>query len=450
MPDLDYGLSSYERGRGGLTEIPVVNYIVEDAPTEELGVILLSRPGMEDLETGLGDGPVDCLFKRDLVLDSALFAVSDGALYEAGALVGAVDGDGPFSIAGYENLLFIAGGTRLWGYDGTTLAAITFPDDQEVLKVLVAGSRAVCIAKDTGKFYWSAVLAGTIAGINFATAENQPDRLLDMEFLDGVLHLFGSETVETWPLGTNSDAPFTPAQARVIERGVRAVGCTAPVGSTFAWVTDHSEVCLTDENNVISNPGLQKRIAESATARLWSFLLDGVEYLALRLDTETQVWSMRSKMWGEFNTRDETNWVPQCFAGGVFGSAVDGRTLQWGDTYLDLGLTLERRFRAGFWGEQGTIVDNLHLRCEVGTTPDLEGDYADPVIEMRQSRDNGQTWGVWRSRSLGEQGEYHVTPTWNALGMLKRNKAFLAEFRITDPVSVRISAVKANEPIGGR
>jgi hypothetical protein len=450
MPDLDFGLSSYERGRGGLTELPVVNYVVEDAPTEERGIILLSRPGNEDLETDLGNGPVDCLFKRDLVLGSALFGVSGGSLYDDGTLIGPLNGDGPFSMAGYEDLLFIAGGEDLWGYDGTTRTIIAFPDGQAVSKVIVAGSRAVCIAKDTGKIYWSDALEGNIDGIDFATAENQPDRLLDMLFLDGILVLFGAETVELWPLGTDSDAPFTPIQARVIERGIRATGCATAIGSTFAWITNNSEVCLSDENNVISNPGLQKRIAESATARLWSFLLDGVEYLALRLDSETQVWSMRSKLWGQFTSRNETNWVPQCFAGGVFGSAIDGRTLQWSDAFLDLGLTLERRFRAGFWGEQGTIVDNLHLRCEVGTTPHLEGDYLEPMIEMRQSRDNGQSWGDWRSRSLGRQGEYHVTPTWNALGMLKRNKAFLAEFRVTAPVSVRISAVKANEPIGGR
>lgn len=450
MPSLDFGISSYERGRGGLPELPVVNMIAEDAPTEENGVILLSRPGLSDRELDMGPGPIDCIFARDMILQSALYGVSGGDLYEYETALGTLDGEGPFSMAGYEDLLFIAGGASLWGYDGTNLTAIPFPDDLSVLKVIVAGSRAVCIAADTGKFYWSDPLEGDIDAIDFATAENQPDRLLDMLFVDGVLHLFGAETTELWPLGTDADSPFQPIQARVIERGIRATGAAVAIGSTFAWVTDKNEVCLQDENNVISNPGLQKKIDASESVRLWAFTLDGVEYLALRLDGETHHWSMKSKLWGEFTSKGEANWVPQTYSHGVFGSSVDGRTISWADNYADLDTTLERTWRAGFWGEPGTIVDNLHLQCEVGTTSYLEGAYANPTVEMRLSRDNGQTWGDWRQRSLGEQGEYGVTPTWRSLGMLKRGKAFLAEFRVTDPVSFRLSAVKVNENYGGR
>src|SRR5690606_31922344 len=131
MPSVQYGLSSYERGRGDLPELPVINMFAEEAPTEETGVVLQSRPGLTAAGS-MGAGPVDALFQRDRVVDSARFGLSGGRLYEGSTSVGAVDGDGPVSLAGYEVALFMAGGAGLWLYDGTTLSEVSFPDSASV------------------------------------------------------------------------------------------------------------------------------------------------------------------------------------------------------------------------------------------------------------------------------------------------------------------------------
>lgn len=450
MPSIQFGLSSYERARGDLPGLPVINMFAEEAPTEETGVVLQSRPGLDDLATDLGGSPVDCLFQRDLVLGSALFGVAGTALYEETTLVGAIDGDGPFSMAGYEDALFVAGGASLWVYDGATVSAVLFPDSASVSKVIVGASRAIAIRADTGKFYWSDSLSTDIDGLDFATAENQPDRLLDMAFIDDTLILGGAETIEFWPNTGENDLPFQPLEGRVIEKGVKATGCLVPLGPSFAWVTNTNQVCFGDENNVLSNPGLEERIEGSASCRLWTFTLGGLEFLALRLDTETQVWSLRSKLWSEFQSYGQGNWIPQCFAGDTFGSSIDGRLMAWGDGHEDLGGVLERRFRAGLSINAGGVsISNAQLRCNVGQTPFLSGDYTAPQVEMRLSRDAGQTWGNWRRTALGEQGQYRKKVQWRALGMASQ-PGFLAEFRVTDPVPFRVSDVLVNEPYGGR
>jgi hypothetical protein len=450
MPRMQMGLSSYERARGDLPGLPVINMTAEAAPSEEGGVVLQSRPGLEDRGADMGAGPVLALFQRDNVLGTALFGVSDGKLYQGTTSRGGVDGAGPFSIAGYENFVFTAGGAGLWGWSGTALAEIAFPDDADVAKVIVAASRVVAIREDTGQFYWSDPLETDIEALDFATAESQPDRLRDCLFIDNTLLLFGAETVEFWPGTGDAQLPFQPLQGRVIERGIRATGCAVSIGSTFAWVTNLNQVCLTDENTVISNPGLQVKIAASASCSLWTFILDGVEYLALRLDTETHVWSLGSQTWTKFESYGEANWIPQCFAGGVFGSSLDGATMQWGSGYTDLGGVLERRFRAGFpLNSGGVSISNVQLRSNVGQTPFLTGDYAEPVVEMRLSRDAGQTWGNWRGTSLGAQGQYRRKVQWRACGLASQ-PGLLAEFRVTDPVPFRASAVLVNEPYGGR
>jgi hypothetical protein len=455
MPALDFGLSSYERGRGDMPPLPVINMFVEEAPTEEKGVILQSRPGLEDREADMGDGPVRQLFKRDLVLDTTLFGVSGGELYRETTSLGTIDGDGPVSIAGYENFLFTAAGASLWGFDGATLAAIAFPDIASVLKVIIAASRAICIRADTGKFYWSDALEDDIEALDFATAENQPDRLLDMLFIDGILRLFGAETVEPWPLTTDASLPFQPLPGSVIERGIKTTGCATAIGSTFAWVTNLNEVCLTDENNVISNEGLQAKIAASTACSLFTFVIDGVEFLALRLTYadetgETQTWSLRNRTWAEFQSYGEANWIPQCYTAGVFGSSADGKTLAWSDAHEDLDGFLERRFRAGFRPDRPVTVSNLRLGCNVGQAVDLSGDYVNPQIERRISLNHGKSWGEWKAKPLGTQGAFATLVQWLAMGMSRLGFGWLVEFRITDPVDFRVSSVRVNDPFGGR
>ena len=449
MPKVSFGITETKRERGNLPELPVVNMFAEAAPTEENGVVLQSRPGLSDRAADMGLGPVDCLFKGDGVLDSGLYGVSDGDLYNGTTLIGALDGAGPFSMAGYDTNLFAAGGGSLWGYNGTTLAAVTVPDGQSVTKVIVGASRAVILTADKEQFYWSNVLSTTIDALSFATAESQPDRLKDCLFWSDSLLLFGAETVETHPNTSDPDLPFQPLEGRTFRRGIKATGCATLFGPTYAWVTDKNQVCLETPEAIISDPGLEERIAASTNVRLFSFHLEGTEFLGLRLDTATHCYSYRSRTWCEFASDGETNWVPQCFAGDVFGSALDGRTLEWSSGWEDLGGVLERRFRAGFpLNSGGIIVDNFSLRTNPGNTTYLSGDYVNPAVEARFSRDGGRLWGAWRQAALGEQGDYRKQPRWMACGMFSQ-PGFLGEVRMTDPVDFRVSGVFVNEKYGG-
>jgi len=449
MPAIQYGLSSYKRSRGDLAELPVINMFAEESDSEG-GVILQSRPGLVDRGADIGGAPIEALFKRDMVLGSDLFGVAKRCLYRNTALVGEINGSDPVSMAGYENFLFVAAGSSLWGYDGSDLLAIDFPDGASVAKVLIAGSRVVALRKDTGKFYWSDALGTSIDALAFATAEDQPDRLLDADYIDGILVLYGAETVEFWPHTTDADLPFQPLQGRIIEKGIKATGCASSIASTFAWVTNENTICLGDENTVISNPGLEERIENSGSCRLFKFTLGGYEFLALRLDDETQVWNWRTRLWSQFASHGVGNWIPQCFAGDVFGSSIDGRTMTWGTGHTDLGSELERRVRGGFpINSGGAQINKVQLRRSTGQAPFVLGEFAEPALEMRVSRDVGRTWSTWKPRSLGRQGAFNKHVRWNAQGMASQ-PGFLAEWRVTAPIDWRVSGAFVNEQWGGR
>lgn len=444
---MQFGTSAFERARGDLPTVPLLNMIVEQVPTEETGIALQSRPGLVDRGVTVGDN-VTGIFRADGVLSGKEYAVSGGYLYEDGVVVGAIDGDGAVSMAGNELGLMLTAGAALWFFDGATLSAVTFPDSANVLKVFAGASRFWAIRADTGKIYWTPALGTTFGGLDFATAESVPDRLLDGLWMDNTAVLFGAASVEFW-FGGTGDPPITPLPARVFSSGVRATGCATQWGETYAWVGSDSVVYVNgDEPQAISTPGMQALIEASTECALWTFVLEGQDFLALRIDGRTLVRGSRNGSWSEFTSYGESNWLPRCYADGIFG-CPNGVTARWGG-YADFDGVIDHTFRGGFpVNAGGVIVSNILLRCNTGQTSYLTGDYVDPVIEMRLSRDLGKTWGPWRARKLGAQGEYLRRISWRACGMASA-PGLLAEFRTTAPLDFRVSDVLMNEAIGGR
>lgn len=459
MPRMPILYDQFERQIlfGNLPQFPIINMYAEEAPTEQGGVALQSRLGIYDRSKSMGAGPVKKLFQANGVLSSALFGISGTHLYselagvttDRGSIASA--GTGPFSIAGYEDRIFIAGGGAPMMWDGASLTTLAFPDTANVTKVVTGSSRAIFIRADTGKFYWSGVLSTTVDALSFATAENQPDDLLDMLFIDDTLVLFGRETVEFWPNTGDANLPFQPLEGRVFERGIWGTGCATQVGSSFAWINNIGQICLGEPDNLISRPWVEEKIFNSnatygaSSISLWRFVQEGVEFLALRTYDGTYAYSTRSKTWSEFKSDSQTNWIPSTYANGVFGSSLDGKTLEFQHGFQDLGGTLERRFRSGLELDSGGIVvNNITLR----TSPGVTLAFPAPTIDMRRSLDGGSTWGSWRTINYGNNPDYRHKVQWLGCGMIGQPGGMF-EFRNTSPVTFRVSGVYYNEPYGG-
>lgn len=449
MPDFQYGTSSFDRANGNFPSLPVINIVAEEVPTEPK-VALISRPGLANSGITMGAGPVKGLYQNDGVLSNGLFGISAGHLYSSGTDLGAINGSGPVSLAGFETMLFANAGDDIYKWNGAALSVVTLPATFDVLKICVGTSRLILIDNNTGKFYWSNVLDPLIDALSFATAENSPDHLKDCLFYGDTLVLFGSETIEFWPASaSNPDLPFSPLPGRTISIGIKNTGCATLFSGAFAWITNRNDIRAGDANNIVSTPSLEEKIAKSASVSLWTFMLESAEFLAVTLDNDTWVFSTKSSQWSQFRSNGQTNWIPRCYVNGKFGSSIDGRLVQWTTDYQDFGGVLERRFRAGIPLDNGTIrLDNVSLRVNQGQTPFLTGTYADPSVELRLSRDGGFKWGYWRRKSLGLQGQYRRLVKWLSMGMFGY-PAVLMEIRVTDPVPFRVSNLTANEAYAG-
>lgn len=448
MANFVYGISTFERRRGDFPQLPVINMVGEDIPVEP-GVTLQSRPGLEVSNISMGTEPVRELFQIDGVLNNGLFGVAGNKLYQESTEIGTVDGTGNVSFCGYEDYVFVNAGEKIYRYNGTVFDSVAFPDDADVSKVVVGASRVVALRKDTGTFYWTEPLNINIPALNFATAENLPDRLIDMLFIADRLYLFGSETVEIWPASTDQDLPFQPLPGATFPVGIKAVGCAAQVGRTFAWITNYNEVCMGSPENIISDPELQIRISDSTNVHLWVFFVDDNEFLAVTLDDETWVYGVRNQLWSKFQSYGETNWICQCYENGYFGTTKDGDLVQWSDDYSDFDGIIQREFSG--WtpltGEPLWLA-NIILRTNPGTTPFLSGEYANPVVELRTSQDGGRLWQPWQRQNLGVQGNYRAKTIWSSLGQFGY-PGVLVQVRNSDPVPFRVSGLSYNEPFGG-
>lgn len=455
MPEIALSTSTIRRGRGNLPQTPLVNMFLETALTEPRQFSLLSHPGLAATGTTLGAGPVSALFQKDGVISGAVAGVSANALYVSGASVGGVSGSVPASIAGNEvGIVATAGAAVYWS--GSAFSTIAFPDGAAVRKVIEQGGRFLFIRDGTGAFYWTEPLTGMLSGgqvqvdaLNFATAESEPDELVDGVAFEDAIAWGGKNTIEFWGKTGDSELPYTPSIGRVFQKGVRATGCMAQFDNSFAWVSPENIVYRA--GNVperISDGGIEELIAASASCRVDVYFFEGHEFLKVRLDTVTVEFDAQTRQWAERKTGVGNFIGGPVISGPVFGGD-DGALYETGD-YEDVGSYHERSFCLGFPLNGGAVpIDCLRLRTNPGQTDYLSGAYQDPAIELFVSYDGGQTFDTGLSETLGEAGHYRKEVEWRALGFADP-PGFFGKVRVTDPVSFRCSGAIINEPHGGR
>lgn len=465
MPSIQYGSGAYKRSFGNFPPLQLINMYLEKADTSENQVALVSRSGLGLLATN-GSGPINGMFSKQGTFSGDVFTISGTALYRGTSAVssGTIAGSGVASFAGSSDELLITRGTVMRSYKAAGIANVTFPDSANVRAVCFIGSLFVAIRGDgtlPGSFYWSDLLDGrTWDGLNFATAEREPDDLLDLAPLGDNLWLFGQQTIEAWVHSGDADLPFTRIENVAFDKGIYSTGCVTAADNSLIFVGQDCVVYRIADTPVrISDHWLEEQIRAASSAILFSHRREGHEFVTLRLDGTdgaTYEYDCATQEWHE-NQTSEGQWIA-CNAAMVgevayFGHQSTGEIMGWSE-WDDMGAELERRFSAALQLDSPLSIDRLSLWANTGQSTVLSGQGSAPVIEARYSRDAGNTFTDWDDAGLGNaalggSGQYRVVPEWRRLGQYDF-PGFLAEFRCTDPVPLRISAVKVNDPGGGR
>jgi hypothetical protein len=313
-----------------------------------------------------------------------------------------------------------------------------------------------------GRFFSTGINdAKSINGLDYATAEGNPDGLLGVFANRLELVLFGQKTIEFWGLLSEPDAqgsPFSRLGGAVINRGCASIVSVSAIDNSFMWVGDDGIVYR--NNNYTpsraSHYGVERSIAgqvDKTAIRGSTYSANGNTFYQLSGDDFTWIFNAATQKWHEgasFN-RNRLN--------------ADLHVDAWGETFcftkingtmfrLDENVTTEGgavlpvTVRYPDIKVRGLLLHNFETDFVTGRAP-ISGasNVVEPVVELRWSKDGGASWSNPRTFSLGKQGEYRKRIRSTRMGKVSAKQGVRFEWRITDPHIVAIGGSMLNEAL---
>lgn len=420
--------------RFGLTRATLVNLYTEqskEGPTETRRV---PRPGLA-LEAELAPGPIRCVINHL----GDRYVVSGTRVYKDATQIGIIPGLGRLRYAASdEELVIVETGEGIAYLITTAVTPITMPDDDLVSDVVVAAGRFIYTIKDSGKFRYSDIAdAITIPGLNFASAESDPDNIVSAETLGDDILFFGQNTTEWHSPTTSIDAPFIRNGGRRYDKGSAAQNTAVKIDNTIFWVgtaqqgADLQVYRASAVPVAISNEGIETALAaceDITQATAVAIVSTGHSFYVLNIPgVGTYAFDVKTGLWGEWRSFGQSTFRLQCGEDGVYGDADDGKL--WTidpDRRTDGDDPVVYQVSAFLSVEEGTYTIpamRLHVRTGVGTPG------GSPVVEMRYATQGGEVWSNWREAGIGSPG-HHPQVIWRQLGLCRPpGRAF--EFRFS-------------------
>jgi hypothetical protein len=446
---IPYGIQSYRRA--DIPRIRLENLYLEKTPAEPGGVVLLPRPGLSPyLMTGTG--PNRGVFQKPGALDGLLYSVSGTKLYSRDEEVGDIPGTGRVTMDATLNALLIATGDALYASDGLEVTPIDFPDGAGVTSVGFIGGYAFATRTDSRRIYYT-LDPYTWDGLDYLSAEQSTGNIIGTAIVSDQVWVFCEQVTEIFVTTGDPDAPLQRVEGRLLDKGCLARDTIAKLDNTVFWVGHDGIVYRGDSAPIrVSDHGIEERIAESNLADLnaWAFPWFGHTQYALNTSDGTFPFDVATQQWTCYSSYERPKW--RALTGVladrlvIAGDDETGQLWRLDETALsDNGVPVQRWFTVLV--KQAGFIDNIALSCSTGDTgaaPDGAG-----TVELRVSRDGGQTFSSFRETSLGEQGKYRQRVAFRRVGMVDQDN-FTMEFRVTDPRPSRISYIRMNEPLGGR
>ena len=448
-------LGSYKRNAAYLPQLYLRNLMLEKTPSTDEGIILMSRPGLAISATVGGNSPIVAIYLSDGLFNGKTIALSGNTFYVGATAVGSLTSPAsPLArFAAMNAQLICCNANVLYRTDGIVLSQPVFPGAAGVSAVTAFDGYFIAALTNSARFYWSAVNDATSWPVlNFATAESHPDNLLDVLVINDQLALLGQESIEFWQPNPSGDAnlPFTRINGLTYSKGVLNTGAAVYADNTLVWVGNDGIVYRRGSvPQRISDHGIEEQIQEAGSARLFTFNWVGHVLLAIALPNQTLIYDFSTGQWSEFSTYGFLGWRAQCgVANGevpVFGDSTGPNVLTLSNAAInDAGNIVERHFSAAT--PDRTIINNISLDAQSGIGSEPNGSAI--IIEMRLSRDGGQTFGPWLQSNLGVRGQYRKRAVWRRLGSYDIGAQI--EFRTTDDSMFSVQSVRMNEPLSGR
>lgn len=320
--------------------------------------------------------------------------------------------------------VMISDGALLYWWNGVTLALVTNTSAFIPGNLSYLNGYGIVNSVGTDQFFITGANDfSTIDPLDFATAESNPDALQTTFTDHNEIWLVGTQTIEIWQDTGGSDFPFQAITTAKIERGSPAPYSVAADDNTVIMLCDDLIVYRFEgyRPSRISTHAVEYLIRNcTAMGRAAAYALiythQGHKFYTLTIPGELTVqYNFATQRWNQATTYAYSAWNVI----GSNGHYADYVLTDAGiasidpDIYQDEGGVLPRKaVSAPGWADGRKItMPMFYADCEVGRA-DVS---VTPTIDLRVALE-GETFGNYRTRSLGNTGQYNRRVTWEGNG----------------------------------
>jgi hypothetical protein len=387
---------------------------------------------------------------RGLVVQQGiLYAVAGNTLYEvdSGAEVGVIGGSDVLTFAPGVSQLVTDNGYILQAGAVSLISDADFPN-----MVAVDFVDGYVLGVDgSGKFYGSALNdSDDWDGLDFATAEGAPDRLVTLKVDHREVILFGTDTTEIWWNSGVSGFPFERTSGGFIELGCCArLGVAKADNSVFWLASDRTVRRLSGRTPVkVSQIGVEEAIAGYSTVadcEAISYTFNGQIIVQFHFPTEGKTWCLNVTT-GEWFEQDYRFVSAVQHDGKTWVQAEDGTVGYLSpNVYTVFGENVIREVTTGhvFAGNRRVFIAQLDAILRTG---DIDPDLI-PMLQLDVSYDGGNVFHALPARELGRMGGYRQVCRWTRLGVARD---IVVRVRVSDAVPFILLGVEVQAESGER
>lgn len=356
-----------------------------------------------------------------------IYAACGGNLYKitSGGIItslGTVT-DGETVISSNSGAVTIAAAGDYYVYDDGALTSPTGAAFDDVGSVTYLGQFTVISERNGRRFAWSSLVDPTaLDALDFASAETFDDNILRLMNINGYLVIFKEHSREVWGVTGSSDSTlaFSKATAETPETGLKSFGLVAALDDAGAFVGDDNIVYVTDGLNqrAISTRAVETSIKTGNPQRCFFYEDEGHKFVAITFPFRPAwVYDISAGMWHEREYGQSGAWpvVESVKLGSDWYVGTDlGAISKLTNANADGSEPLRKRAVSNtlYTDGQRFRVAEMELFANAGRGA--------ASCWIRLSKDNGNTWGEEKPKSLGQVGEYDLRANWRSLGQFRR------------------------------
>lgn len=303
---------------------------------------------------------------------------------------------------------------------------------------------------DTSQFFNSGLNAVTFNGLDIASAEGAPGKLLNLIVDHRDIVLAKEKTMELWYDAANSPgSPFSRSPNGFLEIGCGARDSLCKQNNSVHWLANDlttrklsgATPTRTSQHGVES---AFQRLSRTTDCYTLPYTQEGHLFVAyiFPFAGRTFVHDETTSEWHERDSLGYSHWRPSCivqaYGRQIVGDSFSGKLgvldpdvhTEWGEPQR-VSWTYQR-----VYAERNRVV---HRRFELAHNPGeapLTGQGSAPLATLFISDDGGNTFRARPTRSLGVRGNYTARAVWWNNGM-SRDRVYRVD--VTDPLPLFVT-----------